>query len=260
MQKVISLIAVMLFAMGAYSQDSTKIVEETDTVKIAETATIAEVAEEEENPSIIQIVEKWYENNMNYYTITALMAVESSFIPFPSEIVIPPAAYIASKEDSNLNIYLVILFGTIGALIGALINYFLAQWLGRPVIYKFAESKIGHFFLLSKEKIQKAEEYFVKHGKISTLVGRLIPAVRQLISIPAGLAKMNLVTFCIFTVLGAGAWNCVLAILGYVAQGQQDLIDAYSHELSVVIMALFALLIIYFVIKAYVKKNKQKRN
>ena len=195
MQKVISLIAVVLFAMGAYSQDSTKIVEETDTVKIAETATIAEVAEEEENPSIIQIVEKWYENNMNYYTITALMAVESSFIPFPSEIVIPPAAYIASKEDSNLNIYLVILFGTIGALIGALINYFLAQWLGRPVIYKFAESKIGHFFLLSKEKIQKAEEYFVKHGKISTLVGRLIPAVRQLISIPAGLAKMNLVHF-----------------------------------------------------------------
>lgn len=260
MQKVISLIAVVLFAMGAYSQDSTKIVEETDTVKIAETATIAEVAEEEENPSIIQIVEKWYENNMNYYTITALMAVESSFIPFPSEIVIPPAAYIASKEDSNLNIYLVILFGTIGALIGALINYFLARWLGRPVIYKFADSKIGHFLLLSKEKIQKAEEYFVKHGKISTLVGRLIPAVRQLISIPAGLAKMNLVPFCIFTVLGAGAWNCVLAILGYVAQGQQDLIDAYSHELSVVIMALFALLIIYFVIKAYVKKNKQKRN
>lgn len=260
MQKVISLIAVVLFAMGAYSQDSTKIVEETDTVKIAEAATIAEVAEEEENPSIIQIVEKWYENNMNYYTITALMAVESSFIPFPSEIVIPPAAYIASKEDSNLNIYLVILFGTIGALIGALINYFLARWLGRPVIYKFADSKIGHFLLLSKEKIQKAEEYFVKHGKISTLVGRLIPAVRQLISIPAGLAKMNLVPFCIFTVLGAGAWNCVLAILGYVAQGQQDLIDAYSHELSVVIMALFALLIIYFVIKAYVKKNKQKRN
>ena len=260
MQKVISLIAVVLFAMGAYSQDSTKIVEETDTVKIAETATIAEVAEEEENPSIIQIVEKWYENNMNYYTITALMAVESSFIPFPSEIVSPPAADIASKEDSNLNIYLVILFGTIGALIGALINYFLARWLGRPVIYKFADSKIGHFLLLSKEKIQKAEEYFVKHGKISTLVGRLIPAVRQLISIPAGLAKMNLVPFCIFTVLGAGAWNCVLAILGYVAQGQQDLIDAYSHELSVVIMALFALLIIYFVIKAYVKKNKQKRN
>lgn len=241
MQKVISLIAAVLFATVTFSQDSAQV-------------------EIVENPSLIQVVEKWYEENMNYYTIAALMAVESSFIPFPSEIVIPPAAYIASKEGSSLNIYLVVLFGTLGALIGALINYFLALWLGRPIMYKFAESKIGHFFLLSKEKIQKAEEYFVKHGKISTLVGRLIPAVRQLISIPAGLAKMNLVTFCIFTVLGAGAWNCVLAILGYVAQGQQDLIDAYSHELSVVIMALFALLIIYFVIKAYVKKNKQKRN
>ena len=125
---------------------------------------------------------------------------------------------------------------------------------------KFADSKIGHLCLLSKEKIQVAEDYFVKHGKISTLIGRLIPAVRQLISIPAGLAKMNLISFSLFTALGAGAWNCVLALLGYIAQGQQDLIEAYSHELSVVIMALFALLVIYFVIKTYVKKNREKHN
>ena len=252
MQKVISLIAAVLFATVAFSQDSARV----DVAETAEVEKVAEVAEVVENPSIIQVVEKWYEENMNYYTITALMAVESSFIPFPSEIVIPPAAYIASKEGSSLNIYLVVLFGTLGALIGALINYFLALWLGRPIMYKFADSKIGHLCLLSKEKIQVAEDYFVKHGKVSTLM----PAVRERISLPAGLAKMNLLSFGLFTALGAGAWNCVLALLGYIAQGQQDLIEAYSHELSVVIMALFALLVIYFVIKTYVKKNREKHN
>ncbi len=256
MQKVISLIAAILFATSAFSQDSTQ-VEKVNTIEIVETT---EASDNVENPSIIQVVEKWYEENINYYTITALMAVESSFIPFPSEVVIPPAAYIASKEGSSLNIYLVVIFGSLGALIGALINYFLALWLGRPIMYKFADSKIGHLCLLSKEKIQVAEDYFVKHGKISTLIGRLIPAVRQLISIPAGLAKMNLFSFCLFTALGAGAWNCVLALLGYIAQGQQDLIEAYSHELSLVIMALFGLAILYFIIKTYVKKNKQKHN
>lgn len=208
-------------------------------------------------PSIIQVVEKWYEENMNYGTITALMAVESSFIPFPSEIVIPPAAYIASKPDSNLNIFLVVLFGTFGALIGAFINYFLALWLGRPIIYKFAESKLGKLCLLSKEKIVVAEEYFVKHGKISTLIGRLIPAVRQLISIPAGLARMNFLSFTLFTFIGAGVWNSVLALLGYVAQGQQDLIEAYSHELSIVILALLGLVILYFIIKKLCQRQKK---
>ncbi len=208
-------------------------------------------------PSIIQVVEKWYEENMNYGTITALMAVESSFIPFPSEIVIPPAAYIASKADSNLNIFLVVAFGTLGALIGAFINYYLALWLGRPIIYKFADSKLGRLCLLSKEKIETAENYFVKHGNVSTLVGRLIPAVRQLISIPAGLARMNLFSFVLYTTLGAGAWNCVLALLGYIAQGQQELIEAYSHELSIIIMALFGLVIVYFIVKKLCQKRKK---
>lgn len=208
-------------------------------------------------PSLIQVVEQWYEENMNYYTITALMAVESSFIPFPSEIVIPPAAYIASKPDSNLNIFLVIVFGTLGALIGAFINYYLALWLGRPIIYKFADSKLGRLCLLSKEKIVVAEDYFVKHGKTSTLIGRLIPAVRQLISIPAGLARMNVLHFALFTTIGAGLWNSVLALLGYLAQGQQDLIEAYSHELSIAILALLAVVVIYFIIKKLCQRQKK---
>ncbi|NDV46324.1 DedA family protein [Paludibacter sp. 221] len=208
---------------------------------------------------MLQKVERWYENNMNYATITALMTVESSFIPFPSEIVIPPAAYIASKPESNLNIFLVVLFGTIGALLGAFINYGLALWLGRPIIHKFADSKVGHLLLLSSEKITKAENYFNNHGKVSTFVGRLIPGIRQLISIPAGIAKMNLVSFSIYTALGAGIWNGVLALLGYAAHGQADLINKYSHEIGYIIAGVVILIIAYFIIKKIVQKKKKSK-
>ncbi|MDH8701500.1 membrane protein DedA with SNARE-associated domain [Dysgonomonadaceae bacterium PH5-43] len=213
------------------------------------------VVVEEKNESIIQKVEHWFENNMNYTTITLLMTVESSFIPFPSEIVIPPAAYIASKPDSKLNIFLVVLFGTLGALIGALINYYLAMWLGRPIIYKFADSKIGRALLLNSEKIKKSEDYFNKHGKVSTFVGRLIPGIRQFISIPAGLARMNIFSFMLYTTIGAGIWNVVLALVGYLAQGQQDVIEEYSHELSYIILALVVVFAIYFVYKHFIKKK-----
>lgn len=214
------------------------------------------VNETPQDESIIKKVEHWYEKNMNYTTIALLMTVESSFIPFPSEIVIPPAAYIASKPDSKLNIVLVVLFGTLGALIGALINYYLSMWLGRIVVYKFADSKVGHLLLLNSEKIKKAEDYFNKHGKVSTFVGRLIPGIRQLISIPAGLAKMNLGSFMIYTVLGAGIWNIILALVGYLAQGQQDLIDQYSHEISYAFLGLLILAVLYFIVKHFVKKKK----
>ncbi len=214
----------------------------------------AQEAQEQPKQTLIQKVESWYEANMNYATITTLMAVESSFIPFPSEIVIPPAAYIASKPESDLNIFLVVIFGTLGALVGALINYVLALSLGRLIVYKFADSKIGKLCLLSSKKVQKAEDYFNEHGKISTFIGRLIPAIRQLISIPAGLAKMNIFSFCFYTCLGALIWNSVLALLGYLAQGQQDLINKYSHELSIVILALFGLALVYFVWKKWFKK------
>lgn len=206
----------------------------------------------------VQKIENWYEQNMNYGSITALMAIESSFVPFPSEVVIPPAAYIASKPDSHLNIFLVVLFGTMGALIGAYINYFLALWLGRPVVYKIADSKFGKLLLLNGEKVQKAELYFNKHGKISTFVGRLIPGIRQLISLPAGLSRMSLLPFTVYTLLGAGIWNTVLALLGYIAHGQADLINKYSHELSYVILILFVLAIAFFVVRFLIRKKKQK--
>lgn len=208
-----------------------------------------------EDVSLLNKIEIWYENHMNYCSITGLMVIESSFIPFPSEIVIPPAAYIASKQGSDLNIFLVVLFGTIGAMIGACINYCLALFLGRPIIYKFADSKLGRICLLSSEKVQKAEDYFNKHGKISTFVGRLIPGIRQLISIPAGLARMNFASFAFCTFIGAGIWNAILALIGYVAQGQSDLINQYSHELSYVFIALFGVALLYFVFKYILSKK-----
>jgi len=201
---------------------------------------------------------------MNYLTITALMTIESSFIPFPSEIVIPPAVYVAEDPNSSLhatdsnlvNMFLIVLFGTIGAMLGAIINYLLAMWLGRPIIYRFADSKIGHMCLLSGEKVKKAEDYFNDHGKVSTFIGRLIPGIRQLVSIPAGLCKMHFGWFLFYTFLGAGIWNTVLALLGYITRGQKELIDAYSHEISVVIIALLGIAILYFVIKKFIKRIK----
>lgn len=212
-----------------------------------------------EKVSTIGQVIAWYNDNLNYGSITLLMAIESSFIPFPSEVIIPPAAYKSLEEDSNLNIFLVVLFGTLGALIGALINYLLAMWLGRPIIYKFAESKLGRLCLLSKEKVENAENYFIKHGKASTFVGRLVPAVRQLISIPAGLAKMRLHIFLLFTFFGAGIWNIVLAFLGYLAKGQEDMISKYSSELSYVLLGVGVLFVAYLIYNGFKKKTNKKQ-
>lgn len=207
----------------------------------------------------------WYSAHMNYASITALMTVESSFIPFPSEVVIPPAAFVAGEASSPLcvtgtypiDVLLIVLFGTLGAMLGAIINYYLASWLGRPIIYKFADSRLGHLCLLSGEKIQKAETYFRDHGNMSTFIGRFIPAIRQLISIPAGLARMKMGPFLLYTFLGAFCWNVVLALLGYVAAGQMDIIKKYSHELSVAILVLFVVVILYFVIKKVVTLRKR---
>ena len=152
--------------------------------------------------------------HLNYWTVTLFMAIESSFIPFPSEAVVPPAAWKAAVTG-EMNVAFVVFFATLGALLGALVNYYLALWLGRPIVYKFANSRFGHMCLIDEAKVKHAEEYFDKHGAMSTFIGRLVPAVRQLISIPAGLARMGLGRFVLFTTLGAGVWNAILAALGY---------------------------------------------
>lgn len=209
--------------------------------------------------SIYEQIIDWYNDNLNYGTVTLLMAVESSFIPFPSELVVPPAAYKALQPDSSLNIFLLVVFASLGALIGAFINYYLAKFLGRPIIYKFADSRLGHFLLLDVTKVQKAEDYFREHGAISTFVGRLITVIRQLISIPAGLANMKLTTFTLYTFLGATIWNCVLAALGYFAHGQKDIIEKYNSELAIGLLALGALFIGYMVWNAFKPKKKDQQ-
>ena len=215
--------------------------------------------------SLIDNIITWYSAHMTYASITALMAVESSFIPFPSEVVIPPAAFVAGQPDSVLcatgnytvDVLIIVLFGTLGAMIGAIINYGLSVWLGRLIIYKFADSRLGHMCLLSGEKLQRAEEYFRQKGNVSTFVGRFIPGIRQLISIPAGLSKMHFGSFLWWTFLGAFIWNCVLAAVGYVAAGQMDRIKEYSHELSVAILILLGVVVAYYAIKQLVKVLKR---
>lgn len=189
---------------------------------------------------------QWCIEHLNYWTITLLMTIESSFIPFPSEIVLPPAAYFG-----ELNILLVILFGTLGADLGAVINYCLSLWIGRPIVYKFADSRLGHLCLLDSVKIAKAEDFFNRHGIVSTLIGRLVPGVRQLISIPAGLARMNFGKFILYTTIGAGIWNTVLVLIGYALRSvvTPDQLNAtvehYSSELKVVIWILLGLVALF---------------
>lgn len=156
----------------------------------------------------------FFYQNASYWLVFLFMVIESSFLPFPSEVVVPPAAYIAVTRG-DMNVFIIVLVATAGAIVGALVNYFLAMGLGRPIVYSFANSRFGHACLIDEAKVVKAEKYFDDHGALSTFIGRLIPAVRQLISIPAGLSKMNIGVFVIFTGLGAGVWNAVLAILGY---------------------------------------------
>lgn len=199
-------------------------------------------------------------NNLNYGTIFFLMMLESTVIPVPSELVVSPAAYHAA--GGNLNIWLVILFATLGADLGATINYVVAFYVGRPVIYKFANSKLGHLCLLNQQKVEKSERYFYDHGKLATITGRLIPGIRHLISIPAGLAKMPYLVFLLYTTLGAGVWNIILAALGWylhtiVPEDQlHDKILEYGDYIKFIIIGLVILAIAYWAFRKYFLKKK----
>ena len=256
-----------LFLIFALLMTFVTLVNAQDMVVSGDVSAVADtvaVAENVDDASIMEKLIGFCLKNLNYGTVTFFMIVESSFIPFPSEAVVPPAAWKAATSN-DMNIVLVVLFATLGALIGALINYYLALWLGRPVIYKFARSRFGHMCLIDEEKVKYAEEYFQKHGSVSTFFGRLITVVRQLISIPAGLVRMKMSKFVLYTTLGAGIWNIILAALGY----SMKYVPGMDSEASVMaavkehsgtiglIFLILAVLAVGFIIYKAMKKTKK---
>lgn len=204
---------------------------------------------------------QWVVDNAGYTLVFLLMVVESSFIPFPSEVVVPPAAYLACTKG-DMNVVLVVVVATLGALCGALINYYLSLWIGRPIVYKFADSRLGRACLITPEKVKHAEEYFDKNGAVSTFIGRLIPAVRQLISIPAGISRMNIFTFCLYTTLGALVWNAILGGLGWwlgKTVPLEDLfkqVERYNEYLSYAGIALGIICVVFILYNAFKPKKK----
>lgn len=205
-----------------------------------------------------QIIE-WCFDHLNYWTITILMIMENSVVPLPAELIVTPAAYKAANGD--MNVALLILLTTFGSAVGAIINYYLARYLGRPAIHKFADSRLGHALFLSKQKMEYVENLFLRHGKASTFIGRLLPAGRQLISIPAGLARMDVKIFLFYTTLGSAIWNSFLVSIGYILAmflpenrlvGE---INKYSTLIGLVFAGLVGLYIMWKVIKKRRKKD-----
>lgn len=201
--------------------------------------------------------------NLNYWTVFLLMYIEGTVIPVPSELIVSPAAYHAAA--GHLDVTLVIIVATLGAVLGSATNYVAAYYLGRPIVYRFANSKLGHLCLLNQEKIEKSEKYFNDHGVIATLTGRLLPGIRQVISVPAGLAKMKFWKFLLYTTIGAGIWNCVLAALGWylhsiVPEEQlNEKILEYNHHIKVVILSLFGMMVAYFIIRRFLNRRKKNK-
>ena len=203
-------------------------------------------------------------SNLNYATVYFLMLLESTVVPVPSELVVAPAAY--HSAAGHINIWLVILFATLGAMTGASINSLAGYYLGRPIIYKFANSRLGHLCLLNQSKVEKSEKYFDDHGMVATITGRLIPGIRHLISIPAGLAKMNYWKFLLYTTIGAGAWHAILALLGWylhdVVPEEQlnDKILEYGEYIKVAICLVAAVALVYFIIRYLVRRHRSISN
>jgi len=201
-------------------------------------------------------VTQWYMDHINYGSITLLMAIESSFLPLPSEIVIPPAAWKAAQGE--LNIGLVVFFSTLGALIGSVFNYYLALIIGRKLIYKFADTRIANLMFINPASVEKAEKYYLKHGRTSTLIGRFVPGIRHLISIPAGLVKMKMRDFLIFTFIGSMSWHIILAALGYFLYSQKELLEKYYKEISWAFLILGILFVGYLIYKAVTHKKTKR--
>lgn len=205
---------------------------------------------------IFQQILEWYMAHITYWTIFLLMTIESTIIPFPSELVIPPAAYKAANGD--MNIFLIIFAGSMGALAGSLFNYYMAKWLGNKLLLKFANTRLAHLMLIDESAIVKTENYFLKHGKTSTLIGRLVPGIRHLISIPAGMANMKLRDFILYTAIGATAWNVILALLGYFFYSQKEMLDKYYRELIFIILVIGCIYVLYLVYNSFKKSKKGK--
>jgi membrane protein DedA with SNARE-associated domain len=184
---------------------------------------------------------------LGYPGIFLLMAMESSVIPVPSELVMPPAGYLASQ--GRMNIWIAIVMGTAGSLVGAYANYYAAHYLGRPLLLKY-----GKYVWITEEKFARVEQYFKDHGEISTFIGRLLPVVRHLISLPAGLAGMNHVKFTIYTLAGAGIWVTILTFIGYFIGANQELIMQYSHQAVIGVVIVSAV-----IIALYVRNHKRKK-
>lgn len=193
--------------------------------------------------TLVDLIFDW-----GYLGIFLLMAVESSFIPFPSEIVLIPAGYLASQGEMNLGMIMAAALG--GSMLGAFVNYYLAYLLGRKILMKY-----GKYFFISHDSIKKMDRFFSTHGAISTFIGRLIPGIRQLISIPAGLSHMNIATFSAYTALGAGIWAFILVMLGYFIGENQEMIDAYLKQIVIIILVFLVLLFLW-----YTYKNKNTKD
>lgn len=203
----------------------------------------------------------WFVDNASYLFVFIFMVIESSFIPFPSEVVVPPAVYLALQKG-DMNAIVVVLVATAGAMVGAFINYGLAWLIGRPIVYAFANSRFGHACLIDQEKVEKAERYFDEHGAASTFIGRLIPAVRQLISIPAGLSKMNIGIFALYTGMGALLWNIILGLLGWWLSSTVSLpqlfeaVEKYNGYLTIAGLLLLGFCVLFILYKAFSTKKK----
>lgn len=203
----------------------------------------------------------WYTNSLSYWVLTLLMILENSIVPLPAELIVAPAAYNAAT--GRLSFPIIILCTTFGSIVGAIINYYLSLILGRELIYRFVDSRWGKLLMLDTEKLKQAEQFFLKRGKTATFIGRLIPVGRQLVSIPAGLARMPILTFILYTAIGSAIWNTLLASIGYflaaIIPPEQlgATVNKYSIEISIIFVAIC---VVYYIAKKFIKRKKSNQN